>query len=249
MPAKKIIDAVGLDLQRDRQQHRHRRGRADAGQHAHRRADGAAEQAHSRLIGVPAVMKPCSSWFQDVHQQPRASRCREAGQVDRQQLGEHPEHRRGDGQADQRSRRASARRLRSSRPSADLKPRTASTKHSVQLRMKPMRRDQRRVGQHAGRDPDEAGPVAAARRPRAPPSARKPPLRASHTSKAPHSGSSAAHHPGQEVRADAARSRHRTRSASRPTAISSAPSASVAQRRPASPAARACTGCIRSSRT
>ena len=25
---------------------------------------------HSRLIGVPAVMKPCISWFQDVHHEP-----------------------------------------------------------------------------------------------------------------------------------------------------------------------------------
>src|SRR6476659_234763 len=62
--------------------------------------------AHSRLIGVPAVRKPCSSWFQMSMGSPIGScsyptGAREPGQVDRKQLREHPEDRRGDRETDQ----------------------------------------------------------------------------------------------------------------------------------------------------
>src|SRR5574343_519326 len=60
-------------------------------------------KAHSRLIGVAAVAKPPSSWFQidmsmvdswGADSEPAGAG--QSRQVDRQQPGEHPVHRRGD---------------------------------------------------------------------------------------------------------------------------------------------------------
>src|SRR5688572_29801289 len=60
-------------------------------------------KAHSRLIGVAAVAKPPSNWFQVSIMAASSDPARggDAGQVDREQFGEHPEHRRGDREADE----------------------------------------------------------------------------------------------------------------------------------------------------
>ena len=49
-------------------------------------------KAHSRLTGVIAVAKPCSSALRMSMSEPPGGR--QARQVDRQELGEGPEHRR-----------------------------------------------------------------------------------------------------------------------------------------------------------
>ena len=76
----------GLDLQRDRQQHRHRRGRADAGQHADGRADGAAEQAPQQVDRRARRDEALQELVAGCPCHEPSGRC-QAGQVDRQQLG------------------------------------------------------------------------------------------------------------------------------------------------------------------
>ncbi len=71
--------------------------------------------------------------------------------------------------------------------------------------MKPMRGDQRRVGQQAGRHPDEARPARRRAAPAGASMSRKPPVqRLAHDQHARTAASTDGHHPGQEVRADAA---------------------------------------------
>src|SRR4029453_14961641 len=105
MPAKKIIDAVGSTL-------------AVIGSSIATAVAGPIpgstptavpivqpSNAQSRLTGVPAVRNPWRSWFQRsimalARSQPPARG--QPGQVDRQQLREHPVDRRGDREPDQR---------------------------------------------------------------------------------------------------------------------------------------------------
>ena len=80
MPAKKIIDAVGVDLGVIGSSIATAVAGPMPGSTPTAVPTVQPSSAHSRLIGVPAVTKPCSSWFQRSMAWPavRASRSRSA---------------------------------------------------------------------------------------------------------------------------------------------------------------------------
>ena len=135
-------------------------------------------KAHSRLIGVPAVAKPPQQLVQSSMACPVSDPAGvgEARQVDRQHLGEQPEHRRGDEHAGHGVQHAPARAAAGPALRRLRRPRTASMKHSVQLRMKPMLVISAALASSPADTQASAVPVAARRRPTAASRSRKPPV-------------------------------------------------------------------------
>src|SRR3954469_9221486 len=113
-------------------------------------------KAHSRLIGLIAVAKPCRREAKMSMSDPAGSG--QAGQVDREELGEGPVHRRRDPRAGDRIRSERARRA-----GLLLSLGAAQALHREQVAQRAAeneadRGDQRRIGQQPRRDPDHARP-------------------------------------------------------------------------------------------
>ena len=150
----------------------------------------------------------------------------DARQVHGQQFGEQPVHRRCDDDAGDRSlsRSGAGCRHHAACPRSPRRPRTASAKHSAQLRMKPMVVINAALSSHASRNPGQRTPNRRCAAPEgssmcAIATGAHFPDAASHRSMV---SSCHAHDPGQEVRGPHRRSPRRTGIAAAPYASTAA---------------------------
>ena len=152
---------VGLEVVGDRQQQRDRQRRADAGQHADGRAERDADRsAHSRFCGVSATPKPCRAGRRSVHVRgPRPAA--PAGSGDARAPGEGA-GRHDDAEHQRRSRRrASARRLPSSR---DATTKNSSGRRATKPAARSAARGRTQPGDRPAQRRGQSGVVARARR-------------------------------------------------------------------------------------